>query len=647
MPTSRGYGFSIVWGAAALSLLASCRLAQIPAALAPDAGGHTASVTLALARGTAEAKIPGGRGLLALRRSDKYRLTITGADLSQPIVATASGANASGNIEITELPVGDNRVLKLEALDTGGTAIGSWMAVATLGVGHQVIELSAASTALGQVWSRWLATDKTTLAKDTSTAAVLAELTEMVGAAGARHFGLLKAQDWADAVAAAGGSLDVSGDFFAAAGSANVAVFHAPPGAPAALWLDDPVSPYQGQISPRISLSGGRYQVDPIAPGTWTLHLALDGFPEATASVAIAEGATTDVEVALARWDAGATLPAPRGDFAHTSDGRFIYLIGGVTAAAEATDSVLVLDALSGSPAWTALPNLPAARRSGVAALVGSTLYYAGGKTSTGTIVPDVFAFDTNQPSGSWTTLTLPGQVEDLLAGSRAAEGEATAAFAEDSLLVIHLSSFYDFDATSFPFDRGRILVYDTVGSSWAVDPSGREPIRTVRLRAGVAAMDVSGQKRVAIVGGDKPFPTQDLGSLGNHILSAVSAAELLDVGSATWQTLPDLPTGRAELGLAYADNAIYAAGGVDRSERLFGLVERYDFALGRWLPSPMLREARSSFALEAAGGKLWAIGGSLSNRLNAGRPGISFDDDVNADRAGAVVLDTVETLVP
>ncbi len=612
-------------GLAASGLIAAC---AAPAPLAPAsepglaplaAGGATLEVRLGGHSKTAQ------REVAALPGAATYKITLSAADIQTPMVATASAAPA---LQVKGVPPGDNRLIVIEGLDAAAQAIAGsqWAGVVSI-ASTGSITLTPATTAVGRVWKRWLATGKTLLATSSEPGEVLERLDGIRLAARAPHFNLVDAAAWADAAAAAG-SIDPAGTFGVAAATVDVTVLNAPEDAPADLWIDDPVSPMQTGVSPGTSLSAGRYSIGPVEPGTWTARISVPGMGIATASITASAGGTTTATLAFAGWESEPPLPAAIGNSAVTTDGTSIYVVGGVTASGAATDSAWVIDTTAANPAWVALPDVPRAREASRAAILGTRLYVVGGM-SNGSANWSMYSLDLGDPT-SWTTeLSVSAPTATNYGCCASIPVLPTGVFGANGKLYV----VYPTSASSLPFLTGNAKSFDPASPAWTA-AADVPAIRTPRLSAGFAEFN----QGIVVAGGNRGTTFEGFADLidGAPILwEGGATVEALSFGATTWNALTDLRGLRAEVALAAAGNLLFAAGGVDSGSRALRTVDRYDPVLATWLPSPPLAEARSAFGLVFAGGKLWAVGGAPSRDLNFQRT------------SKAVVSATVESFDP
>ncbi|MBI6545712.1 MAG: hypothetical protein HY692_02900 [Cyanobacteria bacterium NC_groundwater_1444_Ag_S-0.65um_54_12] len=602
---------SIWW--LAMMLVASCHPNQVNdlAAPLPQFGVMLgkASVTLVLPppgeRSYAHAS---ERQLLAAPSATSYRITIRGADLATAIETMVADAATAATIEIANVPPGSQRLFTVQALTASGQVIpgASWLAVAPILSAHNEVVLSPGSTAVGQVWARWLDTGQGALAAKHDPDAVLRRLTVIKRDLGLPHFALLDADRWADAVQAASGSLEVTTTGLSIAPAAvNVTLRGVPDETFAKIWVDDPISPRQSGLSPNSSQTSGLYQVAPLLPGNWIIWAAVPGLGIASKSLLVAAGATADVTLDFPGWEAGPALPKALGNAAVVTDGRFVYVIGGVLRGGSASSACWKLDTGAPTPSWEALPELPLAREGAVAAIVSGKLYVAGGRSGF-SYLTTVAAIDLANPV-NWQSIPAPPLPTSF---AYSAQSDMIGALVEGTTFNLLWSIF---DEHEFPpFAQGHVQRYDPAGSVWLTDPANFPPPRTTRRRAGFGLFN----NYLVIAGGDRQ-EVQEGNAFATDTLQALAIVETFNLLTRRWSSWPDLLTPRSELTISPGGNYLYAAGGVDAQDHALTTVERYDPARGDWSAAPPLRVARSAFGLVEASGKLWAIGGSPSRQLN------------------------------
>ena len=569
------------------------------------------------------------RRSLALNTAPRYRVTISAADLVTPMTAVATGAAEARTLEIAGVPLGANRVITLSGEDAAGVPVvgAVYMAVTALSNARNRVVLSAATTAVGRVWARWLATGQAALATAQDPTVILRRLDAIKQADNLPHFAFIDTNRWADAAAQATHSDVGLLGFAIQPGSVDLVVSGAPTSVPGDIWLDDPASPLQSGLSQLTSQSGGAYRIKPVLPGTWTIFASVPGMAVATASVTVSAGVVATATLTFPGWVPAPALPTAIGNAAIATDGRFIYVLGGVGSGGTLQAGTYKLDTSAAIPAWAPMQSLPKAREGAIALVLGPRLFIAGGQTSGGVVLSDVQFIAPANPSG-WVQVPSP----PALTGSCQTQycpdaGLPIGAFGDGGLMAILWTVFNE--STLVPYSRGHFQAFDPDADSWKKDPDNLPQIRTPRRRPGFGLVG----NALVVAGGD-----QQVHEEGNAFALSTALAnptvEALDLTTRKWAAWPDMPTPRAELAVADVGGKLYAVGGVDPANYVLDTVEIYDPAAGRWAPGPPLRTPRSTFGLVKAGGRLWAIGGSPSRRLNDSIDGMP------------TATDSVETLV-
>lgn len=105
------------------------------------------------------------------------------------------------------------------------------------------------------------------------------------------------------------------------------------------------------------------------------------------------------------------------------------------------------------------------------------------------------------------------------------------------------------------------------------------------------------------------------IGGNGIRIIS-YRCAHAYDPIRKSWMRLPDMPTKRCALGLAYWAGKIYAVGGADNKYPLSKL-EEYDIKTQTWKRLPDMSTAREHLFAVAASNKIYAIGGYQHDRFH------------------------------
>ncbi len=629
---TRPYGAIRIKGggiALALAIAAApgCRLQP----LEPQSSTHFAQIRTERQGVSLRLVLPESRKTSYVAASRLYRIEVRATDLADPIQAEVSDTAGRGELFVGGVPVGQNRVIALQGLSDSGAPIpgAEWMAVTAIGQEFQSVLLSPATTAVGRVWRRWLDQGQGALATSSDPTLVLAKLERLKSAETVPHFALLDAERWADEVAITGQMTEQPGGFGWSAGRIGVSLEGAPTQVPATIWVDDPVSPRQIALPQAPGVLGVRHEIGPVLPGRWSVWATIPGIGTASASVVVEAGRDTPAALVFPHWRPGPELPAAIGNAAIASDGRFIFVVGGVERGGAATDSAWVLDSEASTKAWRPLPSLPLPREGATATTLGNRLFVQGGDVDGRGPSADalVLATENGLASGRWAVSFPPSSDTDALIGDRFWPlGSATTG---NSFFTLWTTAGDGAEEAA----KGQVLEFVSGAEEWTTDPPGIGKPRTPRDRAAMALYDdPQDGKRCVVAGGDVPSGG---GGFGHTPLArASSLVEAFDLFDGRWLSLPDLPTPRSELALAQAAGLLYAAGGVDGLDRALDVVERYSPVSG-WLPAPPLSNPRSRFGLVFAGGLLWAIGGSPSYRLNREISG------------GALALSGVETFDP
>lgn len=105
-----------------------------------------------------------------------------------------------------------------------------------------------------------------------------------------------------------------------------------------------------------------------------------------------------------------------------------------------------------------------------------------------------------------------------------------------------------------------------------------------------------------------------------------LSTFEAFDVSGSTWKTLPELPRPRHHAAVAGLDGTIYVMGGyTDIAFTPSSEVFTYDVASGRWRKAPPLPEPLGAGGAAVVEGKIYYVGGTDASGKTSGRL-YSFD---------------------
>jgi N-acetylneuraminic acid mutarotase len=128
----------------------------------------------------------------------------------------------------------------------------------------------------------------------------------------------------------------------------------------------------------------------------------------------------------------------------------------------------------------------------------------------------------------------------------------------------------------------------------------------------------LSGTTTVAAAGGVASFPNLRLNVGGAGYVLRASTTGLADATSTAfdvscttncWTVGADMPTVRADLGVAVVNGVLYAIGGYKGADAL-KTVEAYDSATDSWVAKADMPTARCGFGVAVVNGVLYAIGG-------------------------------------
>ena len=146
-------------------------------------------------------------------------------------------------------------------------------------------------------------------------------------------------------------------------------------------------------------------------------------------------------------------------------------------------------------------------------------------------------------------------------------------------------------------------IVHRGDGSAW------RDEADTPTLRDGPSSAFLDG--KIYLVGGIRSW------SENFAIANSLDTVESFDVATRKWETLPPLPRALNHVNLAAAGGALYALGGTTsqfRRDVATGESWRYDPAGRRWEPLPPMPTARGAAGVAVHGDDIVVAGGRASN---------------------------------
>lgn len=227
----------------------------------------------------------------------RARVTVTGDLIFDPLTTTVPVSNGRANAEIADIPIGANRILTVEGLDSSGAAVPGAVlrAVVTIKPGSNQASVTWDSTPAGSVFHDLHLSDRQTGRALTSTvsAAKVQELVASVTSTyGVAHPSLVKAGAIAGAIRASNGQVPAASPSFAVIPAyVDLIVRGLPTGKTISTQVTDPASKVF------VNVANGRYRLEPITPGSWQLILNSADYGRKTADLSLGEGASRSVEV--------------------------------------------------------------------------------------------------------------------------------------------------------------------------------------------------------------------------------------------------------------------------------------------------------------------------------------------------------------
>ncbi len=298
------------------------------------------------------------------------------------------------------------------------------------------------------------------------------------------------------------------------------------------------------------------------------------------------EGAETTVLsssdfIIESRWQTQTPLPSGINRLASTSDGKYIYQIGGRTTAgnSSALTTVQRLDPAAATPTWDALAPLPAPINSGKAVTINGKIYVPGGINPAVEIDQGQFVYDI--AGNSWSKLAVPPA--DVHAYALAADPANNRYFMTGGSDLI--------DGVT------NAQVYNIQTNTWTALP----PMNNARFAHESAF--VGG--KLYVVGGVGPLTT----------------GEVFNFTTQKWSAIAPMPNthfyGTSALAQDASGKVFWLIIGGEDNFGLLNTVDVYDFAADRWLPPdaslnlPTLRSRPGSAVL---GGWVYTVGGNTGS---------------------------------
>lgn len=562
------------------------------------------------------------RALAITTPPSHWKISIDGPDLTAASTQTAAAASGTTLVTLQEVPVGDRRVIDLQALDASGTALpGAEVAiVGAIHTGANSLAVSPATTATARVYAQMLADDRargSRIAAALDLATLDATVQGYARALKTDDFGLLDAAAIAKALEAGGAPPSAAPGFLDAAGTVLVQPADWPDGQGYTVSIDDPTS------WPVHSDGPAPVFVSPVRPGSWTLTVTPDahGLAPITQAITVTAGQTTQVPLSLGASQQDAALPfalAPAVGAMLTVNGQQGYVaIGGIgydgTTPESATNqpgvpfvSVLTDTAAQGWKAGSqtfSQPILDAA-----ATVDNGIFYWFGGLDANYNLQSSAYDYDPSTMATPAPLPTLPGGVALQSAAAATVDGQ------------IYVTGGVT-EASGTP--NVATFAFDPAQQTWLTQaPPGVSP-----SRADMAS---------AVVGSDwYLFGGQALQGLyvnGGSVPQSLDAprSDVSILSGGKWHVGAAMPTARSGAATLVLNGLIYVIGGAGELGLPSRAVEVYDPAKDSWSVRPPLRVGRSHAMVFYQGGKIVVAGGLAG-----------------AEPATDLALDTVEELTP
>lgn len=268
-----------------------------------------------------------------------------------------------------------------------------------------------------------------------------------------------------------------------------------------------------------------------------------------------------DVKAQENTWTTLAPMPTPRAYFGTAVVNGKIYAIGGSGNVNEEYDPI--------SDTWTQNNPMPTPRRSFAVAVFQNKIYCIGGKTSSGlTGANEVYV----PLSDSWETKTpMPTARSQLSASMAKGKIYVIGGFVNSNAGEISdLNEVYDpltdtwttkasipqgdyshcsvtVDNKIYVISSGRNQIYNPEKDTWTI---GDAPPKPVHRSGAIITSDKFAPKKIYVIGGEVGF------------MEATTSNQIYDPPTDTWSLGASMPTARQSLGVAVADDLIYAIGG-------------------------------------------------------------------------------------
>ncbi len=286
------------------------------------------------------------------------------------------------------------------------------------------------------------------------------------------------------------------------------------------------------------------------------------------------QSGTTSQATGGGSWEEFPPLGEARQEIGVAELGSKIYVIGGITAAQVATNSVEVYD--PATRAWSKVASLPARLHHIAAVSLNGKLYSIGGYTSGFGPVNGNFEYDPQ--SDAWTQKTsIPRAL-----------GSPAAAVIDGKIYLA--------GGVSPTGQRNSFFSYDPATDQWRELPAMPTP------RDHLAATAIGG--KFYAVGGRNPSDF------------TLDRLEVFDPSTNEWTRLESMPTGRSGIAAGVVRGCLYVFGGEGNARNInrFGVFpqnEMYNPKTNNWQTMAAMTLARHGIGAAVLDGKIHIPGGA------------------------------------
>ncbi|HEY9720539.1 MAG TPA: hypothetical protein V6D47_00895 [Oscillatoriaceae cyanobacterium] len=533
----------------------------------------------------------------------KWQVRLDGPDLTQAQTQTTVAASGTSLVALTAVPVGDHRLVDLQALDASGTVVpgGELAVVGAIHTGSNSLSVSPETTATARVFAKILADDRT---KSTSLASELnlGNLdTAVLGyarALQASDYRMLDATAIAQAIESSQGTLpSPQASFLDAPGQVLVQPSNFPLGAGYTVSIDDPSSWSVHAVGAAPAL------LQPVTPGTWTLKITPDSADIApiSQSITVSAGTTTKVPLSVATSKLDAALPfplAPNLSGQVTIGGvQGTVALGGVSYDGSSPESATTLPGIffenvltyTADQGWKqGSVNLGQPIIEAASTFYNGKFYWFGGLDETFSLQSSAFAFDPSADATPEPLATIPE--------SQALEGAAAAAI--DNTIIV-TGGCIEASGTA------NVTTYAYSPSQQGWTTTAISPVSPSRCDMASAMIGSTWY----LFGGQALAPVYVNGAtIPENLLQPQSAVSILSGGA--WSAGAPMPTARSGAATLVLNGKIYVIGGAGEMGLPSTAVEVYDPAQDAWSVRPPLRVGRSRPIVFVQSGKIIVAGG-------------------------------------